>query len=227
MSEALVFASQNQLDFQDIRTNVIRIPEVVMRIREAQKIWDSLELPPLDIANFVASDDGVFLSHIRLKAFATAIIQIGLLDRYLKTNPLPEYIVGLTNEDSPLRFVTGELSFFELVNQSALKAIPRKLQSVNTTDLPILSGVQLAKFSAYRRRPEGAYQVLEDANVTQMERLVDALIAKNNVQSFIVIGPGNCVVKTSDSVGVRDSIDMDPALGWFWQTSALDLVSAN
>src|SRR3954468_7812438 len=102
MRDALVFNGASNLDFQDIRTNVIRIPEVVVRIREAQKIWDSIATTSLDLANFIASEDAVFLGHIKLKSFATAVVQVGLLDRYLKTHALPEYLVGAVNGDSPL-----------------------------------------------------------------------------------------------------------------------------
>src|SRR6185312_6535748 len=119
MRDALVFNGASNLDFQDIRTNVIRIPEVVMRIREAQQIWDSLATTSLDLANFIASEDSVFLGHIKLKAFATAVVQVGLLDRYLKSNKLPEYVVGTVNGDSPLLVALGKITFQEMVEQSS------------------------------------------------------------------------------------------------------------
>ena len=65
MRDALVFNGASNLDFQDIRSNVVRIPEVIARIREAQKLWDKLSTQALDLANFINSEDSVFLGAIR------------------------------------------------------------------------------------------------------------------------------------------------------------------
>ena len=118
MRDALVFNGASNLDFQDIRTNVVRIPEVVQRIREAQAIWDKVSATPLDLANFIGSEDEVFLSHIKLKSFATAVVQVGLLDRYLKNHKMPEFVVGAINGDSPMKVAMGQMTFFELVSES-------------------------------------------------------------------------------------------------------------
>ena len=77
MRDVLVFNGSSNLDFQEIRTNVGRIPEVVARIREAQKIWDTVATQPLDLANFIGSEDISFLGNIKLKSFATAVVQVG------------------------------------------------------------------------------------------------------------------------------------------------------
>ena len=224
MREALVFNGASNLDFQDIRTNVIRIPEVVLRIREAQSIWDTLSGIPLDLANFIASEDSVFLNHIRLRNFATAVVQVGLLDRYLKTHTLSEYVVGAVNGDSPLLVALGKKSFFDMVSESsALTGVGSKSRTgaASGMELPILSGVQLDEYGVFRRSDNGIYERLLTATA-EVEKMIVSLVDLNEVSTLVMVGPGNSIFGkrildlTSRDVQVLESIDLDPMLSWFW-----------
>src|SRR5580704_7196228 len=124
MREALIFNVTNSLDFQDIRKNVIRIPEVFHAIREAQEILDALKQSPLDLTNFLGSEDHVFLSQIRLKKFAGAVVQTGLWKRYLRYNRMPDFFIGTVNGDSPLRVALEQISFVEMIAES--EALPKE-----------------------------------------------------------------------------------------------------
>jgi len=222
MRDALVFNGASNLDFQDIRTNVIRIPEVVMRIREAQAIWDKVSPTPLDLANFIGSEDEVFLSHIKLKSFATAVVQVGLLDRYLKTHKMPEYVVGAINGDSPMKLAMGQMSFFELVSESLATSTSRPRTPVaNALDLPILAGVQLVEYAVFCRNADGEYE-RQLTEVREVERMIVELVDQHDVNKLVMVGPGNSVSGkkvldlTSRDVQVLESIDLDPMLSWFW-----------
>src|SRR5689334_8546498 len=76
MFDALIFSTVNALEFNEVRQDVIRIPEVIGRVREAQDIWDARAPMSLDLVNFIGSDDRTFLSNLRLKNLATAVIQM-------------------------------------------------------------------------------------------------------------------------------------------------------
>ena len=225
MRDALIFNGASNLDFQEIRANVVRIPEVIQRIRMAQKIWDSVAVTPLDLANFVGSEDEVFLSHIKLKSFATAVVQVGLLDRYLKNHSLPEYVVGAINGDSPMRFAIGELSFEELVATSSavVSSRPRVPTAAvtNALELPVLAGVQLVEYAVYRRTTDATFErVFSDTR--EVERMVVDLVDAQDVNKLLMVGPGSAVSGkkildlTSRDVQVLESIDLDPMLSWFW-----------
>lgn len=225
MRDVLVFNGASHLDFQDIRTNVVRIPEVVNRIREAQNIWDTISNIPLDLANFIGSEDEVFLGHIRLKSFASAVVQVGLLDRYLKTNPLPGFMVGIINGDSPMTVAMSQKSFFDLVSESPSTGNPLVAATgesvTSTTDLPILSGVQIAEYAIFRRNPQGVYERL-GSDTRDVEKMLIDLADQYDVQKFIMVGPGNSVGGrklmdlTSRDIQILETIDMDPMLSWFW-----------
>jgi hypothetical protein len=224
MRDALVFNGASNLDFLDIRTNVIRIPEVVTRIREAQSIWDTIANSELDLANFIASEDNVFLGNIHLKSFATAVVQVGLLDRYLKNHGLAEFLVGAINGDSPLRVALGQISFFDMVAESAaLTGV--KLTSVPTGpqvgELPMLAGVQLVEYAAFRRDSSGAYQRL-NVDTREIEKMILGLVDAFDVRKLVMVGPGNTLfgqrallLKERD-LQLLETIDLDPMLSWFW-----------
>jgi hypothetical protein len=224
MRDALVFNGASNLDFQDIRTNVVRIPEVVQRIREAQAIWDKVSATPLDLANFIGSEDDVFLSHIKLKSFATAVVQVGLLDRYLKNHKMPEFVVGAINGDSPMKVAMGQMTFFELVSESlaANGSRPRGAQPVaSALDLPILAGVQLVEYAVFVLSPEGGY-ARKETDIRELERMIVDLVDQHEVNKLVMVGPGSSVSGkkvldlTSRDVQVLESIDLDPMLSWFW-----------
>ncbi|HMN67702.1 MAG TPA: hypothetical protein PKC28_04105 [Bdellovibrionales bacterium] len=227
MRDALVFNGASNLNFQDIRANVIRIPEVVQRIREAQAIWDKLSATPLDLTNFIGSEDETFLGHIKLKSFATAVVQVGLLDRYLKNHKISEYVIGAVNGDSPLLVAIGEMTFEQLVSESlALSPIPRRQPTATTAQtplgLPILSGVQLVEFAAFKRNPETGKYDRQASTMRELERMIVELVDKDEVNRLIMVGPGSSVSGkrildlTARDVQVQESIDLDPMLTWFW-----------
>ncbi len=222
MRDALVFNGASNLDFHDIRTNVVRIPEVVMRIREAQQVWDKVSSTPLDLANFVGSEDDVFLSHIKLKSFATAVVQVGLLDRYLKNYKMPEFVVGAINGDSPMKVAIGHMTFFDLVSQSLANNGPKpRVPVANALDLPILAGVQLVEYAVFARNSEGKFE-RKDSEIRELERMIVDLVDQHEVNKLVMVGPGNSVSGrkvldlTSRDVQVLESIDLDPMLSWFW-----------
>lgn len=223
MRDALVFNGASNLDFQDVRSNVIRIPEVVSRIREAQKIWDSVAPGPLDLANMIASDDSVFLGNIRLKSFATAVVQLGLMDRLLKRQALPEFLIGVVNGDSALKVAAGLTTFLDLVAESPAAGggglTPN--HAVSPGDVPILSGVQIAEFGVFRRQGNGGYERLP-SDARDVGAMIVNLVENHDVNRIVTVGPGQAVFSlrlmdlTGRDVQLAESIDLDPMLSWFW-----------
>lgn len=224
MRDALVFNGATNLDFLDIRTNVVRIPEVVARIREAQAIWDTVSGQPLDLANFIGSEDACFLGNIKLKSFAAAVVQVGLLDRYLKNHSLAEFMIGTVNGDSPLKVALGQLSFFDMVAESPVLS-GAKLVAVPPLaaagELPVLAGVQLAEFAVFRKGEGGDYQRLV-VDTREVEKMIAGLVDDFEVRKIVMVGPGNTMLTHSSSllaerdVQLLESIDLDPMLSWFW-----------
>ncbi len=220
MFDALVFSTVNALEFSEVRRNVIRIPEVITRVREAQTIWDQTTDRNLDLVNFISSDDQVFLGNLRLKNLATAVIHLGLLDRFLKTEELPRWLLGLSNGDAPIRVASREASFDELVRSSyALNSI-RPQQILGFSGLPLLSGVSLAEFTVLNKDENGFKPVIE--HEMDLRRALTALIDGAKPKKVVVLGPGHSHIQHlmkelgGGKIEVGDSVAMDPVLGWFY-----------
>jgi hypothetical protein len=231
MRDAVVFNSANFLGFQDIRANVIRIPQVISRIREAQLIWDRLSHESLDLLSFLISDDVVFLSHIKRKQLLTAIVQVGLWDRYLASNARPEYVVGVVNGDSPLKVALNQQTFFDMVAESpalnSMALIPSlKLMS---TDLPVLAGVQLEEHGMFVRQSNDTYERVA-SELRDVEKMILSLVQTKDLSKVTVVGPGHYNwsqrVDLTSPLETCESIESDPMLAWFWPQVSGDRVIA-
>ncbi len=223
MREALVFNATSNLDFHDVRSHVVRIPEVIDRIRQAQKIWDEISDAPFDLATFVSADDNLFLSHIRLKSFAAAIVQVGLTDRYLRRHHRPDFIVGAMNGDTAVKVATGEISFEDMVRtSSSLSHIYSRHSKpvMSSIETPVLAGIQLVEFAAYQKSERG-YERIPMAS-RELEKMVADLVETKDVERVITIGPGHSLFSrqlrelTGRDVQMLESIELDPMLYWFW-----------
>lgn len=113
--EIAVFNGIHTLDSIDIRMGCARIPEVAIRLREAQEIWDRNRLGDFDFSTFLISEDNYFLQGLTFKSLLAAIVQVGLYDRYLKTHKEPELLLGCVNGDSPMKVASREQSFEEMI----------------------------------------------------------------------------------------------------------------
>ena len=224
MRDAVLFNGANALDFQDIRTNVIRIPEVITRIRQAQKIWEQNHTDGFDLANFIGSDDRIFMGNIKLKNLAASVVQVGLLDRLMKIRKRPSFLVGPQNGDSPLLVAAGLMTFDDMVRGSQALKVLRPTAPVQLAQTPVLSGVSLTEYAAYQwvtGADGGSYELCETP-MMELPKVIRRLIDENEVKQFVNIGPGNLLLNRFEpeyellDLQVLESIDLDPMLNWFW-----------
>ncbi len=234
--KAIVFSGRNGLDFSELRTSILRIPEVTMRIRQAQAVLDTLELPKVDFFNVISSDDDTFFRNIKLKSLAAAVVQVGLYDRHVKNQRRPDFMVGNSNGDSAMLVCAGLMTFDDMVRNSqavdTLKTqtvlqLPERLPSEGLVLVaaPLLAGVSLTEFRALEAvQTESALTyspTCDDA--MDIKKIVEALYMERGVERFISIGPAGAVRATdykaiSEDIEALDSIEMDPMLGWFWKS---------
>lgn len=133
----VIFAGRSGLDFLELRLGVVRIPEVSRRIREAQSILDQTEYERIDLFNAIVTEDDAFNRNIKMKSLLAAIVQVGLYDRYRRTQKQPDVLIGNSNGDSALMVCVGQMKFEELVRQSSalstLKLRPQDPPAPGTT----------------------------------------------------------------------------------------------
>jgi len=223
MKEAVVFGGQNSLDFFDVRNSVVRIPEVSIKLEEAQKIWDEQCKTSFSFQHFLTCEENQFFNNIHLKSLSLAIVQLGLLDRYKRLFRNPQYLIGSINNDSAMLVATGTITFQELISQSQACAMVRPLaplQLAPTAQNTILNGRQLPKYQAFKLGEEKFMEAGQ--SYLSLINTIRQLTDHEGIQKVIHIGPG-AIEKTqianafdSRDLQIVESIDVDPMLGWFW-----------
>lgn len=235
---AVVFSGRNGLDFSELRGGVLRIPDVTLRVREAQRILDGMDLPKTDLFNVIAADDECFFRNIKLKSLTSAIVQVGLFDRLMKTQRKPDFLIGNSNGDSAMLVCAGFQTFEEMVSRSpALDTLKpsEKVIVMGAEPAPLLAGISLTEYQALGARPSAdgktEYVSVRDG-LMDVKKVVSCLYNEHGVTRFINIGPAGVLRGSdyqslgNDEIESLDSIELDPMLGWFWrnmrpQSSAL------
>jgi hypothetical protein len=221
MKSVVVFAGRNGVDFSEVRTAVLRIPEVSIKIRQAQKVIDSMGLD-LDLVAIANSDDAVVNRHTSVKTILSSLVQLALFERSLRSQRKPNYLLGAANEQSVLDLIKGEsLSSFV---QKALAAEALECSQADAGKVIPLTSQENLEFAVLEvtinenGQLKGANEVLR---ASEAKKLFVEMIEKMNVTKFVNIGPSNALASSKEEVlepvTVIDSIEADPILNWFWQ----------
>jgi hypothetical protein len=233
LGSAVVFAGRNGLDFIEVRSAVVRIPEVSIRLREAQALIDSLEIPHVDLWAHLASDDDVFFRNIKLKSLLAAVVQVGLFDRFQRTQRPAQFIVGASNGDSSLLVCAGLISFEEMVMQSQAVESLRPKPSVVVPMLGLVNS--MPGFDDGIILPESTTTTLAGMSLTEYRavELRSARVPSENVGS-VEATSAYTIVETTDSImdlkkllqhlynesGVTRFISVGPSSGMRWSDFA-------
>lgn len=228
MSDVLVFGEANALSFKDVRAQVARIPDVRVRLNEAQSFWDHNVGDEFSFHEYILSDDKTFFSNSSLTSISMALVQLGLFDRYTRMFSMPNVLVGDMQNDSALLVASRVISLNEMIIKSrAYTALSQKqvIPIHKGFEEVSLNGSEIPKYGVYKYNPQrgehGRYENIGSAQFTLKESLVE--LSKNlNMTRLIHVGPGQISRQTTEPLGdqvqVVESIDLDPMLSWFWKS---------
>ena len=220
---AVVFAGQNALDQSEIRLGVLRIPEVTQALRDSQAAIEKFGVTNIDLRAAMLVDDRDYSANPRLRSLLTAIVQVGLYERWNKTQPKPNYLIGHSNLDSPLQFAAGRKGLEDIIRDSAL--LNRKplgafmAQSVST---PILGGVELVEYEISILNHSTRQYICIRSHEMDALRLFSYMADQLPIDEIVNIGPGCPLfsnynkILAEKKIKISDSINLDPMLDWFW-----------
>jgi hypothetical protein len=227
MTTAVVFGGLQSLDFQEVRENVVRIPEVRIRIEEAQAIWERHVNKELGFHQFLCSEDSTFFNNMSLKSLCVAIVQAGLFDRFKKNFKSPEYLLGDARNDSALLVAAEKISLADLILRSRAAGVVRPIETAASREgLPVLNGQSFAMFEVYTKAAitDSNAELYKNAGMKEMDlaKLIRALYHDNSVRKIVNVGPGQMQISipaedAANDVLALESIDLDPMLSWFWK----------
>ena len=211
----LLFSGRETLQDWSMRQAIIRIPEVSMKIKEAQDLLDSgpWKDSKIDFYSYILSCDEDFHAKPKLKNLITAVVQVGLFNRYIKYRNLPSFMMGI---QGPLSVCTRTQNFEELVLETeyslGLYQIPiLKQKKNNFQNYKVYKLNKNHQYSPHFCQSGEALEILEEL---QLNGLID---------QCVYIGPSDPLFpKKQTQMGILspiNSVDMDPILGSFWKSA--------
>ena len=211
---AVVFAGGNSLDRLTVRLNVVRIPVVSIRLREAQSVIEAKGISGFDLTAHMTSDDSVFLRNPKLKALCASIVQVGLFDRVKKSGTAVDLFVGVKAQDSAMKVASGKVDLKTLVSESA--AFQVEENTVAVISAPLLSSVAATQMEVVAA--DGSEIAF---GTTSAKEVLMALASQKGVTNFLNIGPVPLISMSEQEAilgadAVEESIERDPLLSWFW-----------
>jgi hypothetical protein len=222
----LVFGGANALDFADVRLSVLRIPEVSLKIEEAQEIWDKCCGSSFSFHHFLASDDQIFFKNLGLKTLALAVVQLGLYDRYKRIFSEPKILIGNVKNDSALMVASGLMSFEELITSSRACHMVRPMAHLQSVENIMLNGPILPQYQAFIKTT-GADAATASATTIgepdmDLRKVLERVVDEQRVERIIHVGPGlidRALIMDLEprELQIVESIDIDPMLNWFWR----------
>lgn len=227
MVTGVFFSNSTIFDQMEVRLAVLRIPEVTAKLRQAQKLIDRELGGAIDLTNLLASEDSWYLKNTHAKGLASALVQIGLYERFLKSFPQPQFLLGNCKGDSPLNVISGQISFEDLIRQSQAFRSKQHLLMVGN-NLPILSGMALAEYAVYQAtNVPGATVAYSQIRLhsPHLRHILTSLVEESQVKRLVNIGPAMQANLQEPSFSVLqqldvqfvNSVELDPMLSWFQQ----------
>ncbi len=203
------FSSQPGLEFSELRTTLMRIPQVSSRVRQAQEHLDRSELVHTDLYSLLLADDLEFArSSPTDRLLLSTLVQVGLFDRFSRKQGLPDFLVA-RHDQLAMHFSAGHLAYPDLIKRAV---------TLDNSDL-------LSSYVAYQkvtlRENDWEYKILplaEDAVYDILKTL------KDQFQAGLVVGfgPGFEMAfdiksfRAKEEIEFLDVIADDEKLTWFW-----------
>lgn len=211
----ILFSGRHSLNDQQIRQNLIRVPEVLIEIKYAQKILDE-EGSTLDLLEQMSLPSEDFCRRLAVRACLTLLAQVGLYRRWKSNNP---------KESTQLIFRTGYASPEILLEGLRPRAYRKWLREIFSQDnvYTLSDDISNLKFEDYICR-DGKETLFQAESLDEILTLASR--SEQGVQVLSLV-PGQCFFSAGlqaqfekQSISVADLFQVDPKLDWFWSEMA-------
>lgn len=224
MKTAVLFGELTNISNYQIRSAIIRVPEVIKRIREMQLVIERQSGSLVDLFTCVSLENEEF-SLLKTEKFLLSVaVQVGLFDRYIRRFGIPDLLVISKGGIQQIRVAVGDLSLNDFVSEIFLNGsfIQNPLVS-NITILQSKGNYDLVRFSS------GILEPVENSAQT-LEELVAKLVEDIGISRIVKISLGDVSLDSQtvdpcfERLQISGSIEMDPMLNWL--TSEISKISA-
>ena len=210
---ALIFENNKKPYFPESLRHFLRVPQVLRNIHEVQEIWDQHFESEFNLINRITLEGHLILSNENLRSLLLGVVQIGFFERYLKSNPYPQWIAGQSKNFSPLLCCANQISFKDMVTQFLKRTDFWKL---STSSLSWEEQSQI-----YDRDEFCIFKLCQKADGPSYEKIVETdskgvfkeLLIKEGVMSVVWTGSSSAIEqmeKEYKGVDFKDIVDLEP-----------------
>jgi hypothetical protein len=219
METAVLFGDPQVFDQLEIRQSLIRIPEVSLKIREAQSFLDTEDGGSVDLFQLFHISEEDFKVKRQVRTFLLELVQIALFERFKTRHGYPRLLVVPKEHNLVLKVIIQQIGMEEYLDKR-LRLF--KLQ------VPVVERFQTAETAQFYLVVEALNQNgkvnFEQAQVEaeSLTQLIEDLSEKYDTERLVHVGPGRAGLKIfwKEAFLRRfqflDSIEVDPMLNWFW-----------
>lgn len=224
------------MDQSSIRESLIRIPEVLNRIKTAQKTMDQLTNSSVELINCMLDDDQTFTTNSKVKRVLVNLVQLGLYDRHVKNYEKPKYFVGSLSNLSAIEHCLGFSYIDEFVRSVWFQDLEGSENEIAKMSESKYQDIQLIQMM--NRRPTQFYiyefsqlstEMSESKKIDEADsadKLIVRLIKKHDVKQIVNLGPADLLLDPVhnpfhlEDINIYNTIEIDPMLSWFYSRLA-------
>jgi hypothetical protein len=234
--KAILFSGLSMMDQSSVRESLIRIPEVLSRIKTAQKTIDQLTHSSIELVNCMLDDDQTFIENCKVRRVLVNLVQLGLYDRHVKGNEKPKYFVGSLSNLSAIEHCLG----FSYIDEFVRSVWFQDLANDEGEGTPLSDSkyqdIQVVQMM--NRRPTQFYiyefnqlslEMSESKKIDEADsadKLIVRLIKKHDVKQIVNLGPADLMLDPImnpfhlEDIHIYNTIEIDPMLNWFYSRLA-------
>lgn len=239
MSEVVVFSGIEVFQSLDARMNIIRIPQVMAALRQAELWIEDLGINDVSLTSFFLYEDRLFQRDDELRRLVCGVVQNALYTRYIRNRETPNWLLGPMESISILSVVSGSKSMQEWIQSSPwtvrkMQAAGIKIDEMEASfgltaeglpheldwgrhalaSVPMLSkGFVQAPIGVFKRGNEQAFELTSDEHA-DFESAILELVDNHGAFRFTVIGPGCDIRLGIGSEGLKEMIEVIDSVDW-------------
>ena len=231
--KAILFSGVATLDHREIRQSLIRIPEVIQKIKQAQSVIDQITNYSFDLHNCMLDDNQFLNSHPKIRRVLVNVVQLALYERHIKSHAKPHFFVGSLCNLSAIEHCLGFSYFDEYVRSVWFQDLDQsengeeafetesKYQDIQKVHM-IYNRKNFYYIYEFLPMGEGVTEAKKIDEADSCEKIISKLIQKFEVKQIVNLAPADMLLSPMqnpfllEDIQLFNTIEIDPMLSWFY-----------
>jgi hypothetical protein len=235
--KAILFSGVAMLDQRDTRQSLIRIPEVIQKIKQAQTVIDQLTNFSFDLHNCMHDDNQFLTSNPKIRRVLVNVVQLALYERHIKSYHKPHFFVGSLFNLSAIEHCLGFSYFDEFIrsvwfqdlegseNEEVVFETQSKYQDIQKVH-QLYNKKNNYYIYEFQQMDDTITEAKKMDEADSCEKILSKLISKYEVKQVVNLAPSDMMLSPIanpfllEDIQLFNTIEIDPMLSWFYQRFA-------